>query len=91
MILKKLIICALFISAIPHFSIKASYEEIQTQGLVYLGLILGIGGTYQLVKKEANLLEKAIQMVSGLALLATSLTLIAVSADLIPAINNHFK
>ena len=63
--------------------VVASSKEMRAQGLTYLGLILGLGGTHQLVKRSEKSSYIFSDISSGVGLLATGFALIVLSAEII--------
>ena len=63
--------------------VVASSKEMRAQGLTCLGLILGLGGTHQLVKRSEKSSYIFSDVASGVGLLAAGFALIALSTEII--------
>lgn len=66
-------------------------KDSRVQGLVWLGLILGVGGTYQLVKKSEKASKSLLDIVGGTLLCTLGAISIGLSEQIIREIDGCFK
>jgi len=93
MILKKLVLFTLVAGSLANNTpIQASHHPaIRTQALATLGVILGIGGTYQLIKRSESNTYRLSDILSGALLLAAGISTIFISGQLIHEIDQYFS
>lgn len=65
--------------------------KMRTQGLVYIGIALGICGIYDVAKRSESFKYTVIETMRGLTFLAAGIILIGLSEELIQEINNCFR
>ena len=92
MTFRKITLLSLMAFSFTNTPVQASgHSEIRTQALATLGVILGLGGTYQLVKRSENNTLRLSDILSGLLLIAAGVGTIFISSQLIHEIDNSFK
>lgn len=93
MILKKLALITLITGIFAHITpINASnHSEIRIQALAALGVILGVGGTYQLIKRSESNTYRLSDILSGALLLAAGAATIFISGQLVHEIDQYFS
>ncbi len=69
----------------------SSYHDMRTQGLIYLGVILGAFGANQVTKRSENNWRTFTDMASGITLLAAGIVTIALSGQLVHDLDHLLK
>lgn len=88
MIKRYILILFLTIPATVH---PAPYTDIRTHGIANLGIVLALGGTYQLCKGSSSFSGKIGNIMSGLALISAGVAAILLSDQIVREADVKFR
>jgi hypothetical protein len=88
MIFKKIMLLALIIiSCLPSPIQGTSHADIRIKGIVALGLILGVGGTYRLCKSSKSVISRVCNVMAGVILMGAGVATILLSGELVQEVD----